>query len=472
MIEPDLYIDSFEEIARTKLENSTNFRITTLNNFYRLTPEQKVIQVNISITLNENLVVKEKIDWDLNYEKRSPFEYAKRLVDELVKSNVISQELLLVNIQSITNQIIDEILEYLKKFNNVPKTLIFKKEVDYLPSNSHCVYCDSVILNTESCVNCRNYFEKRDTKKAILEQPITEEFRQTERQRIIELKQKNMNIEEVAVSYSQEGKEKKICKKCGEVNHSSVLECRACKFKFPAVTYFDLNMDYVYSLNFWHKINKNTTIQQLKNFSDYFYSQDFNSLFYLYNKIKNVIKLEFQEMLTEEAYSELLFNIDRYYTIFSKPTKTTDKIFDNAYCNKFNKNKVKTKVMNFNQLLDIKEGWLNDNFPDKNYDEKIEEFKFLDPNYKRKRGRPKKMGIFKNEEEEIIYENPINLIERDNLLKKDLICDEDLHYDFCGICEDEGKLICCETCSASYHFECLGYDKVNKNITLVPKRKI
>jgi hypothetical protein len=35
-----------------------------------------------------------------------------------------------------------------------------------------------------------------------------------------------------------------------------------------------------------------------------------------------------------------------------------------------------------------------------------------------------------------------------------------MHYDFCGKCGDAGKLICCETCSSAYHFECLGYEKV------------
>ena len=57
-------------------------------------------------------------------------------------------------------------------------------------------------------------------------------------------------------------------------------------------------------------------------------------------------------------------------------------------------------------------------------------------------------------------ENYITVIERDNLMKTDIISEEDLHYDFCGKCDDEGKLICCETCSSAYHFECLGYDKV------------
>jgi hypothetical protein len=117
-------------------------------------------------------------------------------------------------------------------------------------------------------------------------------------------------------------------------------------------------------------------------------------------------------------------------------------------------------MLNFNNLNDINEGWLPDNLPEKNFDEKKEEkVKCTDPLLKRKRGRPKKVDIFKNE---ISKDDDLQIIlqERDTLLQTDVIVEEDMHYDFCGICEGEGKLICCETCSSAYHFECLGYDKV------------
>jgi hypothetical protein len=58
----------------------------------------------------------------------------------------------------------------------------------------------------------------------------------------------------------------------------------------------------------------------------------------------------------------------------------------------------KTKILNFNQLDDIKEGWLPDNLPDVIVEEKKEEpVRPVDNNLKRKRGRPKKVEIFKND---------------------------------------------------------------------------
>jgi len=100
-----------------------------------------------------------------------------------------------------------------------------------------------------------------------VEEPNT---RQTERQRILELRQKTSNnVETVTTSYTNDGKEKKICKKCGEVNSPMANICKACKFKFPLSFVFDSNVSNNYSIHFWDKINKNNTIQMLKNFGSY-----------------------------------------------------------------------------------------------------------------------------------------------------------------------------------------------------------
>lgn len=70
------------------------------------------------------------------------------------------------------------------------------------------------------------------------------------------------------------------------------------------------------------------------------------------------------------------------------------------------------------------------------------------------------MEIFKNDVNKET-EVQINFENRDMLLKSDLFMYDDLlHYDFCGKCFGEGKLICCETCSSAFHYECLGYDRV------------
>ena len=154
-----------------------------------------------------------------------------------------------------------------------------------------------------------------------------ENQRQTERQKILEAKQKNININEsVPISYSVEGKEKKICKKCGEINTRAASECRDCKHKFPIVTHFDINVDQTFSVHFWDKISKNSTIQQLKNFADNFLIEDFCSLKYLYNKVKDVIKTEYEDILTEEAIFDLYNSLSRAYFSLSNTTLIVRKL--------------------------------------------------------------------------------------------------------------------------------------------------
>ena len=101
--------------------------------------------------------------------------------------------------------------------------------------------CNTVIYNSEFCINCMYVFEKKIEKRqkndnSNQNNDKTEEQRPTERQKIIELRNKSSNItENVSVACNQEGKEKKICKKCGEVNNAIAIDCRICKFKFPTV---------------------------------------------------------------------------------------------------------------------------------------------------------------------------------------------------------------------------------------------
>ena len=307
----------------------------------------------------------------------------------------MDNELIDYNKRNIKNQILDQLLDHIDKNTFFPRTRLIKKENEASSSNQLCPNCNTVIFDPDSCVNCMYVFEKKiEKKQGSVENG--EDLRQTERQKILEMRQKNVNVDDIAVSFIQEGK--KVCKKCAELNLAVASECRSCKFKFPVVSFFDLNIDQNYSVHFWDKINKNSTIQQLKNFGNHFSQEDFCSLKYLYEKIKSVLADEYEEILTMDAYEELKKAIDKIFFSFSNPTLTTDKVFDSAYYTKFSKQRPRNKMLNYNNLIDIKEGWLPDNLPDKNVEEKKEEkVKSDDPLLKRKRGRPKKMEIFRNE---------------------------------------------------------------------------
>jgi hypothetical protein len=327
MIEPDLYINEYYQLNQQLLTKPVSSKYTNLN-FSRLPPEKKIISVKVDILLRANFNVREYVDWDLADEKRMPRQYAENLVEQL--REIIEPELVEYNKVAIKNQILDQLLEHVDKNTFFPRLRLIKKESESVMSSQLCPNCNTLIYNPDVCVNCMFVFEKKiDKKIPVVKDPNAnpsekpEDLRQTERQRILELRQKNINVNDnITMSYSQEGKEKKTCKKCGEVNNLIALDCKNCKTKFPVINYYDLNLNQNYSVHFWDKINKNSTVQQLKNFQEFFSQEDFTSLKYLYEKTKMVLKNEFEDILTEEAFADLLAFLDKQYFSFSKPTNT------------------------------------------------------------------------------------------------------------------------------------------------------
>jgi hypothetical protein len=323
MIEPDLYINEFYQLNHTSMAKPIQNKYTNLN-FSRLAPERKLAGIKIDILLRRDFTIREYVDWDLNDEKRTPKLFADKIVKQL--SDLIDPNLIDYNKLNIKNQILDQLLEHVDRNTFFPRLRLIKKEGETGNSQT-CPNCNILIQNPDVCVNCMFVFEKKVDKKIIVtkepnnvEKP--EDLRQTERQRILELRQKNINVNDVAVSYTQEGKEKKSCKKCGEVNVYNANECKSCKYKFPLVNYFDINLNQNYSVHFWDKVNKNSTVQQLKNFQEFFSQEDFTSLKYLYEKTKTVLNNEFEDILTEEAFNELKLFLDKAYFSFSNPTYT------------------------------------------------------------------------------------------------------------------------------------------------------
>jgi hypothetical protein len=325
MIEPDLYIDEYYQNNQANLTKPVQNKFSNLN-FSRLAPERKLVSVKVDILMKPNFNVREYIDWDLTDEKKSPKLFAENFVNAL--KDLIDPELLESNKISVRNQILDQLLEHVDKNTFFPRLRLIKKESESATSNLLCPNCNTLIYNPDICVNCMFVFEKKiDKKIPVVKEANTnpadkpEDLRQTERQRILELRQKNINVNDFN-PLNQEGKEKKTCKKCGEVNSLITTECKNCKTKFPLINYYDLNLHQNYSIHFWDKINKNSTVQQLKNFQEFFSQEDFTSLKYLYEKTKMILKNEFEDILTEEAFADLLVFLDKQYFSFSNPTHT------------------------------------------------------------------------------------------------------------------------------------------------------
>ena len=517
---------------QNEFQNSINFNSIDLSN---LTPEQKIIQIKLTYKISEYLIIKDKIDWDLVIRKKSIEKYIDLFLKKL-SPFIEKPELIEENRKSLTRQFFEQIIEQLIKINKFPKFHVIEKKSELNGINELCPKCHTMKINQDMCVNCfykyksdknsdkNNNLNLKDENKKKLNinnnNKIAEDNNKinilNERQRILSLRQKSINIEEG-------NGDEKLCKKCNEINEKINIYCTKCGSKFPIVTCIDskninssannddetnlinTQINNNYCIYFFEKIYKNHIISQLKDFGDYFNPEDFSSLKFLYSRTKEIIRKHYQDIITLDAYEELMNYLDSIYTLYSKPSPTSFKIFNKAYEVKYHKERPLTNELNFNDLSDdIREGWLpeNDvntkymkqNVPNKNvkiYDniirnnnlsedddeivetmmigggiinpKKIEEIENDNLLSRRKRGRPKKIEIFKDEAKYLNKENnSVEIIpsERNKLFIQDLISENEfLHYDFCGECGGLGKLICCETCPTAYHYECVGYDK-------------
>ena len=489
------YLSHLDKISEVKIPNYQYL------NFHNLNSEQKLVQITLTIKISDKCVIKNKMDWDLSEEKKSPELFSTYFIDYLAPL-IKDKQLIESNKKNIKNQILEQLIEHLCKVNKFPKFHIIKKPDELNGINQLCPYCRTIKYNENFCINCLNPFDKFITnnninkennnpkpnfqKKNKKKEKLGQEESQTERQRILSLRQKSINIEDL-------GKEdKKYCKKCNEINDKKAFICHNCSYKFPIITCFNIyDNNSSYCVHFWDKINKNNIIQQLKDFGNYFNKEDFSSLKFLYERTKEIVRENYEEILTKEAYNELTLYINKIYQLFSTPSSSSQKVFDKTYENKYHKPRPLINMLNYNDLpSEIREGWLPENDVNsiylnkpnskskikvydniaKNKDNEDEEINFLNENNednltKRKRGRPKKKEIFREMSKNLnngkeYNEIQIIMSDRVNLLKSDIIIEDDLlHYDFCGECGDVGKLICCETCSSAYHYECIGYDK-------------
>ena len=524
-----------------EFENSFNFNSIDLSN---LSQEQKIIQIKLYYKISDYLIVKDKIDWDLVFRKKSIENYIDLFLKK-ISTFLEREELIEENRKNLRRQFFEQIINQLIKLNKFPTFHILDTKHELNGLNELCPKCHTVKVNRETCINCFSKFDdensenynnnfgikeintrKNNTSSNNLNK-IGEESGKinmiNERQRTLSLRQKSINIEE------GNGDEKR-CKKCSEINEKYNLYCLRCGVKYPIASCIDStninNSIYClynknesessmicsqinnnYCVYFFEKINKNHIVSQLKDFGIYFNEEDFSSLKYLYNRIKIIIEKYYKDIITIDAYEELMNYLDSIYALFSKPSPTSYKVFNKAYEIRYHKERPLVNELNFNNLSDdIKEGWLPENDVNTKYikqnntnknikiydniirnnnktdedDEIIEtmmitggpgtnikKYDAMDSEAmltRRRRGRPKKVDIFKEEVKSQAKEiNTVEILpsDRENLLKSDIILEinELLHFDFCGECGGQGRLICCETCPSSYHFDCIGYDR-------------
>ena len=227
-----------------EFQNSLNFNSIDLSN---LTPEQKIIQIKFFYKLSDDLIIKDKIDWDLVVRKKSIELYIdlflKKLSPFFERPQLIEE-----NRKSLRRQFFEQIIEQLIKINKFPTFHVIDKKSNLNGINELCPKCHTIKVKKDICINClykfkgdknseknNNLINKEEIKKKlnINNNKIPEESNKinllNERQRTLSLRQKSINIEEGNT-------DEKICKKCTEINDKINLYCIKCGEKFPIVS--------------------------------------------------------------------------------------------------------------------------------------------------------------------------------------------------------------------------------------------
>lgn len=485
----DKYITEYYKMNYEELSKIPNNSYSNLN-FMKLPYDKNIVNITIDIFLSDQISLKENIEWNLEDQEKSPEKFGVLFVD-MIKDEFENLEFKEKTRKNITKQIREQIVEHIVENTNFTRKRATKEEIFF--SSLLCSNCGTVKQNNEYCPNCMYVFEKKlFVDEALNYQIVLPEFEKQERiNDLNNYKNKDLFSSNNNLNNSNENTE--------EPN----FYCLEKKKQYRTLEdYIFTNSESTFSINYWFKINKHIIVSHLKKFSAHFSPEDFSSLKYLNSKIIKIINENYKGLLTNEAYNEVINYVNKMYRLFSKPTLTIEKVFDAVYLKKYGKARTKLDengkeirpMLNFNDL-DCKEGYLPDNYFKNLYDrllkrtvvkkfnvtmnvkdskvsknttkgdEKNEDKNENNEMLQKKRGRPRKYSIFREDDDNQPQEKGINLDDRNKLWEFEISPYPTMHYAFCGKCKlppNEDRLLLCETCSSSYHHSCLNYEKSPK----------
>jgi hypothetical protein len=125
IVNPSSFIDDYYILNHAQISKPPQSKYSNLN-FGRLTSDRKLVQIKISVFLNDNLVIKESIEWDLSDVRKDPEIFAKIFCEEL--RSIIDPSLFDFNIRNIRNDILNQLLDHVDKNTFFPRLRLIKKE--------------------------------------------------------------------------------------------------------------------------------------------------------------------------------------------------------------------------------------------------------------------------------------------------------------------------------------------------------
>ena len=176
-------------------------------NYHKLNIERMIVPIVLCVKVRPNLVIRDRFDWDLSKQYRSPYQFAKNMCESLGLGKAEES--------SIASSIFEQVIEHIERYTIQTRTRIPKKLEEHAASNLTCLQCNSILYSNDICRACGVSLEKLRQKYGNLsglsqENKTIEDDshaqRQTERQRTLESSRRRLE--------PSLGGSKKICKKC------------------------------------------------------------------------------------------------------------------------------------------------------------------------------------------------------------------------------------------------------------------
>lgn len=438
MLDPDIFFD--DALEKQRLRSSIKIP-RQQPNYHKLNTERMIVPIVLNVSVRHNLIIRDRFDWDLSRQYRSPFLFAELLGESLG----LTEE----QKKTLASSIIEQIIEHIEKYTIQTRTRIPKKLEENAASNLTCLQCGSILYNNDICRACGVSLEKLRQKYGNLtgltqEQKAQEEEsiapRQTERQRTLESSRRRL---EPSLSGSR-----KACTRCGEANHPMSIECRQCLKPITKAPKKIKSFNEALTYHFWKILNRESQFAQMVLMNDTIKEEDFASANRLYEKLRDLIAECEHPPVSASAMkvSHMLLFLDLCYERILTGC-STDQL---SVTPSTSKNQIELKELDLSQIhvsnvVSDTPVYQNQFYPLIDYRKKL-----LKPEVPgRRRGRPRKYPL----PESIARETSEQLEEEEGQAR--IKEENDQSMNECGICGEGGQLICCEVCPSVYHLGCL-----------------
>lgn len=143
MLEPDIYFD--EALEKQRLRAMARNARQQLN-YHKLNTERMIVPITISVKIREDLTIRDRFDWDLSKQYKSPYTFAQKLAEDLPLTQA-QQE-------AIGNSIIEQIIEHIEKYTIQTRNRMPRGTEGNAANVPTCMQCNSILYGHDYCRAC------------------------------------------------------------------------------------------------------------------------------------------------------------------------------------------------------------------------------------------------------------------------------------------------------------------------------